>query len=409
MSADYTATLRARIDTRRRRADALQAELGTLEEPTPPASSLGPAQERYRTALAAYRDKRNQLTRDIQEAEDDIETAEGQIAAEATRQRAEAARQATAARSAAGTASRDARAAASGSRADTRLDLSAEARAEASAKAGAADVQRGRELRRAGEFAWGPDGIPYGLYDDDGKLRLLDQKEQSRVISMINAGQIKRTRTVQGQAQYPGQTPEPETITETASLPEGLGVGGYGGGGGGSGGRSARWPEEIEADTLANEESRLDIEKKRRDLLGPATAALTNYISLIEAVEKQVATNQMKPEEAAEYVQLGNKNYKAALGGSTLADEQERMRADRRAKNTLGKDLINQRVSSGSSLAAALTSAAFGSDIMMPQGQSTLGYSPSLLALETTKELGGGQQVSDFAKSMLMAEEAPWL
>jgi hypothetical protein len=315
---------------------------------------------------------------------------------------------------------------ATGARADERLDLSAEARAEASARAGAADVQRGRELRRAGEYAWGPDGVPYGIYDDDGKLRLLSDKEQTRAIALVRQGVIKRRREVPGSAEYPGQTPETTTIEETATLPAGLGttdapkmieIG-----------RSVyqvqpdgtlkkvheeprdppqqtprqeRFPEEIQRDKQQVEEGELTIEKKRRDLLGPATVALQNHIALIDQVEKMVATGQLKPEQASQYVATSEQNYQAALRGTTVAAEQEAVKEEARARRKVGADLIQQRISSGSSLAAALTSSAFGSGVMMPKGQTSLNYSPNAVAMQMTEDLSG-PGVGDFARSLLM-------
>lgn len=173
--------------------------------------------------------------------------------------------------------------------------------------------------------------------------------------------------------------------------------------------RAERWPEEVARSRQQLAEGELDIEKKQRDLQGEAAVLLRNHISLIDSVEKMVADGQLKPEQAAEYISTSDKNYRAALRGSTLATEQERMRADRRAKNTLGSDIINQRLSSGANLAAQLSGQAMQSDVMMPVGKSSLGYSPSMLALEMTKELGGGPEVSEFAKRMLLEEDQPWL
>lgn len=405
MSADYTATLRSRIDARRRRADALEAQLAALQEPAAPASSAPSIQARYKSELAAYTARANQIRGDIEDAENDIESAESQIAAEVTRQRAEKARETNAARSQAGTQGRSDRSAALAAQRETRIADTAAAKEEAAGRTAA--TQRSR----AGQYATGPDGTPYGQYDDDGKLRLLNDKERVAAIRVIQSGRVTQRRQVAGTSAYPGQTPEPTVIDETMEIdPEVAAVytgSGPGGGGGGSG--RTRFPEETRQDELRNRELELDIEKKERDLQGEAAVLLRNHISLIDSVEKMVADGQLKPEQAAEYISTSDKNYRAALRGSTLATEQERMRADRRAKNSLGSDIINQRLSSGANLAAQLSGQAMSSDVMMPAGKSSLGYSPSMLALEMTKELGGGPEVSEFAKRMLLEEDQPWL
>lgn len=397
MADSSIVTLRRQIETLKQRVDALSSPAPKPKASADPFAD-NPALEEWQELEAQRKETLAQRKRDLAEAESDLDTLEREARAAAAKTPAQAAAAATRAES--------------GARADERLDLSAETRAEASAKAGAADVQRGRELRRAGEFAWGPDGVPYGIYDDDGKLRLLTDKEQQRAISMIRAGAITRTREAPGTAEYPGQTPQPVTLEEKATLPEGLGVAGFGssgsgsGGGGGGSGRT-RFPEEAALDALQVEEAQLDIQKKRRDLLGPATVALQNHLSLIDSVEKMVASGQLKPEQANQYVASSEQNYQAALLGTTVAAEQERVREDKRARQKLGSDLLQQRLASGSNLAAALTSSAFGSDVMMPKGQKSLGYSPLAVAMETTNAMGGGPEVSDFARRLLMESGMP--
>jgi hypothetical protein len=415
-----------------RRIETLKSRVDVLNTPTPqpvkPASKINPTTKEievdfgsafeYKDALAAWEEgekRRKALLAErkaeLREAERDLDTLEKEARAAAKPQ--------TPAQ------------AATGARADERLGLSAEARAEASAKAGQADVQRGRELRRAGEYAWGPDGIPYGIYDDDGKLRLLSDKEQTRAIALVRQGAITRKREVPGTAQYPGQTPETRTVEETATLPAGVGQ---------EPGklieigrsvyqqqpdgtlkkihteprdppqqtpRQERFPEEIARDQQEVVEGELTIEKKGRDLLGPATVALQNHIALIDQVEKMVAAGQLKPEQASQYVATSEQNYQAALRGTTVAAEQEAVKTHVRERQTLGRQLLDDRVNAGMSLAAALTTSAFGSGVMMPKGATSLNYSPIAVAMETTDTLGGGPQVSDFAKSLLMETGMP--
>jgi hypothetical protein len=394
------------LNALRRTVDTLKSRVEALSTPAPkPKTSADPfadtseldewkeLEERRKTTLAERR-------RELAEAESDLDTLEKEMRA--------GSKPLTPAQQA------------SGERADERLDIT-------SAKAGAADVQKGRELRRAGEYAWGPDGIPYGIYDDDGKLRLLSDKEQTRAVQLIRQGAITRRKEVPGTAQYPGQTPETTTVEETATLPAGVG-------GATEPGklieigrsvyqqqpdgtlkklheeprdppqqtpRQERFPEEIQRDRQEVVEGELDIQKKRRDALGPATVALQNHIALIDQVEKMVANGQLKPEQASQYVATSEQNYQAALRGTTVAAEQEAVKSEARERRKVGTDLITQRISSGSSLAAALTSAAFGSGVMMPKGQTSLNYSPAAVAMQMTEDLSG-PGVGDFARSLLM-------
>lgn len=429
-------TVDTELAEKKRAAEMLRNTIAQLSKPAPKPAATGsvfkPGPE-----IAEWEAAEEERKANLQIARDDLREAERDINALETRSRPPTAAQQ-----------------ASGARADERLDIS-------SANAGAKDVQRGRELRRAGEYAWGPDGIPYGIYDDDGKLRLLDQKEQTRAITLIRSGAIKRKREVPGTPSYPGQTPEMTVVEETATLPVGLG------GTDGPGklieigrsvyrekpdgtlqkvheeprdpkepgfrtvGRSvyrenpdgtlskvheeprdapqlsARHPEEVARDKQLVEGGALDIEKKKRDLLGPATVALQNHIALIDQVEKMVADGQLKPEQATQYVAASEKNYQAALMGTTVAAQEEAVKSAHRERQKLGTDLLNQRVQSGSSLAASLTAAAFGSGVMMPKGQTSLGYDPMAVALEQVNTLGGGPQVGEFARQLLMESGVP--
>lgn len=167
--------------------------------------------------------------------------------------------------------------------------------------------------------------------------------------------------------------------------------------------RAPRYPEEIEGD-------RLDNELKRQKLAGAAASAYQGDLALIAQVEKMKpgTPGAISVEDASRYIESSRQNFEATLRGSTVADEQERMRADRRSRNSLGASMLNQRLSSGASLAASLTSSAFGSDAMMPAGKSSLGYSPGLLALEMTNYLQGGEGVADHARGQLQAGNEDW-
>lgn len=173
-----------------------------------------------------------------------------------------------------------------------------------------------------------------------------------------------------------------------------------------------------EAQALATQQAQqnlqqgaLNIQKSQQALLPEALLAIKNHAALIVDLHKQVAdpTSALygKPELADQYIAASKAYTDAALQGATPFQLQKQREDNERMSRQQGVDLINQRLSSGSALASNLTNAAAGlaQHSLFAPGQTSFGVDPLAIAKAYTTDMGGGPEVSDFAKRLLMSSQ----
>lgn len=162
-----------------------------------------------------------------------------------------------------------------------------------------------------------------------------------------------------------------------------------------------------EAQALATQQAQLGIQQSQQNLLPKTLLAIQNHAALVKDLTNRVATGAMTPEEADNYISQSKAYTQAALQGASPFDLQKQRDENERQARQDGISLINQRLSSGSALAANLTNAAAGlaQHSLFAPGQTSFGVDPLAIARAYTTEMGGGPQVSDFAQQLLRGSQ----
>lgn len=138
--------------------------------------------------------------------------------------------------------------------------------------------------------------------------------------------------------------------------------------------------------------------KIRQDLLPKSQLAMQQYAQTIDYVKTQLANGTITLDEANNYQQSASSVLNASLQGTTpfelqkLAQEQATQRAQ------IGKDLIDQKLQSGASLASSLVQSA---DTGLKAGWGS--YNPLTYARLLTDQRAGGPQMDTLAKSLVQA------
>jgi len=160
--------------------------------------------------------------------------------------------------------------------------------------------------------------------------------------------------------------------------------------------RAPRYPEEEEL-------ARLQVQKARQSLIPPQALVMQQHNETIDQVAAMLASGEMTPAQADEYMRLIQANTAAALRGTSPWQQEEAKRQTTQANRAAGASMLNQRVSSGSSMASSLLSGAQEgfSRILGGTGAPT-NFNPLEMAKGYVTDLGGGSQVSDFVKALLM-------
>lgn len=158
-----------------------------------------------------------------------------------------------------------------------------------------------------------------------------------------------------------------------------------------------RRPDQVEADALA-------LEKARQDLIPEQVRAFQGHMEMIKHVRGMWERGEIEPSEAEAYITASYAAAKAAIQGTTPYKIAQDKLADERARQQTGKDILNQRLASGTSLANSLLSNATslaGKAIFRP-GQSSLNFNPLADLMPTLDTLQGGADVTPFARNLLM-------
>lgn len=163
-----------------------------------------------------------------------------------------------------------------------------------------------------------------------------------------------------------------------------------------------------QADALDRQIKALELQKAQAALQPQRSLILQNRDALIQQLQSQYASGAITLEQANAYYDANEKYTLAAMQGSTpLQIEQERRQAEE-GRRTAGTNILNQRVSTGGALANGLlnTASSLAQKAVFRPGQTSLGIDPMALArmfaVDTVNDLGGGAQVGDFAKGLVL-------
>jgi hypothetical protein len=168
--------------------------------------------------------------------------------------------------------------------------------------------------------------------------------------------------------------------------------------------RAPRYPEEEEQAGLNLIRTRQQIAAGERDLMPLRQRILQGHQETVKYVQGMLERGEIEPAEADAYVTASLQAAQSALRGTTPYDEAQAKRKAELDRQQMGKDILNQRLSSGTSLASSLLSSATnlaGKAIFRP-GQTSLGVDPLASLMPTLDQLQGGPEVTPYAKGLLL-------
>jgi hypothetical protein len=168
--------------------------------------------------------------------------------------------------------------------------------------------------------------------------------------------------------------------------------------------RAPRYPEEEEQAGLNLIRTRQQIAGGERDLLPLQQRIIQGHQETVKYVQGMLERGEIEPAEADAYVTASLQAAQSALRGTTPYDEAQAKRKAELERQQTGKDILDQRLSSGTSLASSLLSSATnlaGKAIFRP-GQTSLGVDPLASLMPTLDQLQGGPEVTPYAKGLLL-------
>lgn len=152
--------------------------------------------------------------------------------------------------------------------------------------------------------------------------------------------------------------------------------------------RAPRWPEEIE-------ESRLDIQKKQRDLMNPYLLQQQQLEEVIGNIKGQLSRGEIDFARANRLMELVRSNTEAALRGTTPWQMQS-------SKASAAGNILGNESQLGSNLANSFLSGITGMAGNIMAGPTSLPrIDPILLARYGQEQLGAGPQIGGLARSVL--------
>ncbi len=260
------------------------------------------------------------------------------------------------------------------------------------------------QKRNEPDLRQGPDGIWYRIDPTTGKATPVEgmpgkATTQQPTLREVN-GKLYQIDPATGKATpvegIPGETEKPQFTSHGGQLyrvnPDGtLTV------------AIPRTPEEQQAARLAIEKEQLQIAKYRQGMVPPAQLLLQQQFESINQLQGMLERNEITPAEAETYMGQIKAQTQAALAGTTIFQQQQAEREYEQARRSTGANLLNTRLTTGAGMAQSILTGALGAyGKLYPGTGAPPMMDPLAMAQAFTTQMGGGQEVSDFAKSMLL-------
>ena len=163
-----------------------------------------------------------------------------------------------------------------------------------------------------------------------------------------------------------------------------------------------RTPEEKAKEALDLQKGQVDLQKAQRALLPAAQQVMQGLHDSISYLQGLYEKGQIQLPEMNAYVQMFKDAAEAQLRGTTPAEEAAAKQKAKESDQTLGLNLLNQRLVSGTGLAKSLMDSALGPNVMLRPGQTSLGIDPLSSLLPLLNQLGGGADIPGYARGLLM-------
>lgn len=166
--------------------------------------------------------------------------------------------------------------------------------------------------------------------------------------------------------------------------------------------RDPRYPDEVAQAEATLTRTQQEIEQGRKDLLPKQQQIFQAHQDTVKYIQGMWERGEIEPGQAEAYIKMSLEAAEASLRGSTPFSEMKEKREAETARQRMGIDLLNQRVSSGAGMASSLMSSVMGSNIMRRPGQASLDADPLAGLLPLLAQLQGGEDVMPFARGLLM-------
>lgn len=173
-----------------------------------------------------------------------------------------------------------------------------------------------------------------------------------------------------------------------------------------SGAPTAYRPGEYEGVLLKNRGEGLRNQKAERDLMSKSVLAQQQADEAITRLQEQYANGQLSLQDRDKQMSLIRSNYEAAMKGTTPWDmetwqkEQEQSRIEK--QQTLARNLMSDRLQTGSSLAQGLMTGLGGIYSKVYGRTKPPLIDPFQLARDFTNSMGSDPQMTELARSVLM-------
>ncbi len=230
----------------------------------------------------------------------------------------------------------------------------------------------------AGQEEIGPTGIPVGYWRRDGTFHNYSETEvKQRLAQLRDEGKL------------------PSGLNPQTLSPAGVGT---------TGSSRLRFPEETALDEAQADYYRAQTAKMNRDLEPKFARAMQDYFDSIDKIQGMIESGQMKPEEADGYMTLFRQNLDAGLRGTTPFEQEKFKVQEERQRADIGKELLNQRLSSGASMTNTLLQGLFqnlGTLGWGLEGGQTVPFDPFALAQNQATNLQGGPEIGELGKALL--------
>ena len=146
--------------------------------------------------------------------------------------------------------------------------------------------------------------------------------------------------------------------------------------------------------------------KTRQEMQGKLLTSLQQAEDTIQYIANEYTAGRLTVQDMAHYGDLVWRNVDASIRGTTIFDEWKETEKIKTERAGIGRDLINQRLTSGASLTNSILNTTVDA---MTANKGMLvspgSFNPLSYARERTDELSGGESMAKLAESLLQALE----
>lgn len=163
---------------------------------------------------------------------------------------------------------------------------------------------------------------------------------------------------------------------------------------------TGQWQQVIAPDAATQAKLQADLAAAQRAIMPEQQKLVQDAYDSINAIQQQIASGQMTPQEGNALMQEVHQGLQASLAGTTLFEQQKQASTEKYQQAQEAGALIRQRITDTTNLAHNLLSTAAG-HIYMSAGKTTLGIDPFAIAKNEVDQLAGGANVFSGASNVL--------